>query len=217
MGESAYDRSMSITFFYYPQSSASRVHWTLEELGVPYEKVKIDLRAGDQKKPEFLAINPNGKVPALVLDGTPVFESSAIQSVLGERYGVDRGLWPAAGTAERAQALTWLMWGHVTLGGAFMRYFINTGEWSPPELKHAPQAEAALKEIHEHLATLEARLNGREYVVGDRFNITDLDLASICAWAIPTAKIDISKYPSLQDWLGRQTARAAFKAAMSAG
>jgi glutathione S-transferase len=161
-------RGMSITFFYSPQSSATRIHWTLEELGVPYEKVKLDLRAGDQRKPDYLAINPNGKVPAVVLDGTPVFESSAIQIVLGERFGVEKGLWPAAGTPERAQALSWLLWGHVTLGAAFMRYFMNTGSWIPPELQHKPQAEAALKEIHANLALLDARLNGREYVVGDR-------------------------------------------------
>lgn len=208
---------MSITFFYSPQSSATRIHWTLEELGVPYEKVKLDLRAGDQKKPDFLAINPNGKVPALVVDGTPVFESSAIQILLGERYGVDRGLWPAANTADRAQALTWLLWGQVSLGAAFMRYFYNSGQWVPAELQHAPQAEAALKEIHANLAILEARLNGREFVVGDRFNLADLDLASMCAWAVPTAKIDISIYPCLQDWLGRMTARNAFKTAMAAG
>jgi glutathione S-transferase len=161
-------RGMSITFFYSPQSSATRIHWTLEELGVPYEKVKLDLRAGDQRKPDYLAINPNGKVPAVVLDGTPVFESSAIQIVLGERFGVEKGLWPAAGTPERAQALSWLLWGHVTLGAAFMRYFMNTGSWIPPELQHKPQAEATLKEIHANLALLDARLNGREYVVGDR-------------------------------------------------
>lgn len=207
---------MAITFFYSPQSSATRVHWTLEELGIPYEKVKLDLRAGDQRKPDFLAINPNGKVPALVLDGTPVFESSAIQILLGERFGVEKGLWPAANTPERAQALSWLLWGQISLGGPFMRYFINTGEWTPKELQHAPAGEAALKEVHANLEILDARLRGREFVVGDRFNLADLDLASLCGWAIPTAKLDVSKYPNLQDWLGRMTSRNAFKTAMSA-
>lgn len=207
---------MSITFFYSPQSSASRVHWTLEELGVPYEKVKLDLRAGDQRKPEFLAINPNGKVPAVVVDGTPMFESAAIQIFLGERYGVEKGLWPAAGASERAQALSWLLWNQVTLGAAFIRYFQNTSAWIPAELHHAPTAEAAMKDVHAALALLEARLNGREFVVGDRFTIADLDLAAQCGWAIPMAKIDVSAYPSLQAWLGRTTGRAGFKTAMSA-
>jgi glutathione S-transferase len=207
---------MSVTFFYSPQSSATRVHWALEELGIPYEKVKLDLRAGDQKKPDFLAINPNAKVPALVVDGTPMFESGAIQIYLGERYGVDKGLWPAANTAERAQALTWLVWGQVALGGTLMRYFYNAGQWVAAELQNAKAAEAALKDFHDHLRILDARLNGREFVVGDRFNLADLDIASMLGWGIPTAKVDVSAYPNLQDWLGRMTSRSAFKTAMAA-
>ena len=62
---------MSLTFYYSPQSSASPVHWTLEELGIPYEKVKIDLKENQQKKPEYLKLNPNGRVPLLVHDGVP--------------------------------------------------------------------------------------------------------------------------------------------------
>src|SRR6266545_4462922 len=98
---------MALIFYYAPMSSATPVYWALEELGVPFEKVKLDLRAGDQKKPEFLKINPNGQVPALVGDGTPMFESVAILLHLGERYGVDKKLWPAAGTPERMGAMSW--------------------------------------------------------------------------------------------------------------
>src|SRR5689334_19509291 len=116
---------MSLTFYYSPMSSASRVQWTLAELGVPHEAVRLDLRAGDQRKPEFLAVNPNGKVPTIVLDGTPMFEAIAIQIALGERYGVEKGLWPAPGTSEHYQALTWLAWGQVSLTTAFLRYMAN--------------------------------------------------------------------------------------------
>jgi glutathione S-transferase len=80
---------MGIVFYYTPMSSATRVHWALEELGVPYDKVKIDLAKGEQKKPEFLKLNPNGKVPLLVVDGQPVFESLAMLLYLGDTYGVD--------------------------------------------------------------------------------------------------------------------------------
>ena len=83
---------MSITFYYNPMSSAARIHLSLDELGIPYEKVLIDLQAKDQKRPEFLALNPNGKVPTIVIDGQPMFESIAIQIYLGERFGVERGL-----------------------------------------------------------------------------------------------------------------------------
>jgi glutathione S-transferase len=206
---------MTVTFFYSPQSSATRVHWALEELGIPYEKVRIDLRAGDQRKPDFLAINPNGKVPALVVDGAPMFESSAIQIYLGERFGVDRGLWPAAGTGERAQALSWLCWGQVSLGAAFNRYFANTSEWFPKELHHAPAAEAALKEIHVNLGILEARLQGREWIVGHAFNLADLDIAAMLGWGLYAAKIETGNYPGMNAWLARASGRAGFKTAMA--
>src|SRR5579883_1907388 len=102
---------MALKFYYQPMTSATRVHWALEELGIPYEKHKLDLAAGDQKKPDFLAINPNGKVPAIVDGDAKVFESVAIFAWLGEKYGAERGLWPRVGTAEHAEALSWLVWG----------------------------------------------------------------------------------------------------------
>src|SRR5689334_13676031 len=105
---------MGIVFYYAPMSSATRVHWALEELRLPYEKVKIDLSAGEQRTPAYRKINPNGKVPAMVVDGVPVFESLAMMLYLGETYGVDKGLFPPAGPA-RVEAWKWMAWGAVTL------------------------------------------------------------------------------------------------------
>src|SRR5262249_14193766 len=68
--------SMSLIFYYSPMSTAVATHWVLEELKIPYEKVKLDLQAGGTKKPDFLKINPNGVVPAIVHDGTAIFESA---------------------------------------------------------------------------------------------------------------------------------------------
>ena len=85
---------MGIKLYSWPRSSASRVHWALEELGVPFELVTLDRHKGEHQAPAYLAINPNGKVPALVDDGQPYFESLAILLHLGETYGVDRALWP---------------------------------------------------------------------------------------------------------------------------
>lgn len=206
---------MSITFYYSPQSNASRIVWTMAELGVPHEKVKLDLRAGDQKKPEFLALNPNGKVPTLVIDGTPIFESVAIQIALGERYGVEKGLWPAPGTPEQLEALSWLVWGQVTLAGAVFRYMQNTSDWTPKELRHEGQAAQALKDTHDLLGILNTRLSGRQYLTGDRFTLADLDLSSVLGWGLQFAKIDASPYPNLQAWLGRTTSRPGFGASMS--
>jgi glutathione S-transferase len=207
---------MSLTFYYSPRSNASRIHWTLAELGVPHEVVKVDLRAGDQKKPEFLALNPNGKVPTIVLDGTPMFESVAIQIALGERHGVEKGLWPAPGSSEHYQALTWIIWGQVTLAATLFRYMMNTSEWTPKEQHNEPQAEAALKELHGLLRILDDRLDGRDYLTGDRFTLADLDLASVMGWGLGWAKIDIAPYPKLQAWLGRINERPAARAVQAA-
>ncbi|HNN94371.1 MAG TPA: glutathione S-transferase, partial [Pseudomonadota bacterium] len=104
---------MSLTFYYSPQSSASPVHWTLEELGIPYEKVVVDIRKGENKTPEYLKINPNGVVPALVHDGVAIFESAAIQIYLGETFGVEKGLYPPPGPA-RGEVMKWIVWTNVT-------------------------------------------------------------------------------------------------------
>lgn len=200
---------MSITFYYSPQSNASRIHWSLEELGIPYEKVQLDLRSGAQKKPEFLALNPNGKVPTLVIDGTPMFESVAIQIALGERYGVDRNLWPALGSPEHLQALAWIVWGQVTMGSALMRYLQNTGEWIPKEAHNAKQAELGMDDLRESLRILDAHLNGRKYVTGDRFTLVDVDLASVLGWGVHFAKVDLTAYPKLAAWLGDVSQRPA--------
>jgi GST-like protein len=202
---------MSIKFYYAPQSNASRIHWTLEELGVPYDKVRLDLRAGDQRKPEFLALNPNGKVPTLILDGTPLFESVAIQIALGERFGVEKGLWPAAGTPEHYQALSWIVWGQVTFGAALFRRLMNTSDWFPKDSHNAAQAESALKEMHHCLGILNARLDDRHYLTGPRFTLADLDLASVLSWGLHATGVDLSQYPNVKAWHDRCVQRPAMK------
>ena len=72
---------MSIVFYWSPFSSASPIACALAELQVPQERVKVDLKAGEQRRPEFLALNPNGKVPTLTVDGAPLFEALAIHPV----------------------------------------------------------------------------------------------------------------------------------------
>ncbi|WP_437543972.1 glutathione S-transferase family protein [Sorangium sp. So ce367] len=208
---------MTITFYYSPQSSAGRIRLTLAELGVPHEAVRVDLRAGDQRKPEFLALNPNGQVPTLVIDGTPMFESVAIQIALGERYGVEKGLWPAPGSPEQLTALTWLVWGQVNLTSALFRYIKNTSDWFPKEQQDAKQAEAALTEARGLLRILDGRLDGRQYITGERCTLVDLDLASVLGWGLQAGKIDISELKSLKGWLGRIMERPAVKAVMAEG
>ncbi len=198
---------MSLTFYYSPQSSASPVHWTLEELGIPYEKVQIDLRSGEQKKPEFLKLNPNGRVPLLVHDGVSIFESAAIQMHLGETFGVEKGLYPAAGL-QRAEATKWIVWTNATLGEVMSRVGRNLGEWAPEEQRNAKAGAAAKAEGEELLRILEAALTGREYLVGNRFTIADLHVASWMQY-VNMMGFDLAPYKAISAWLARCTSRPA--------
>jgi GST-like protein len=203
---------MSITFYYNPMSSASRVHLSLDELGIPYDKVLIDLQAKDQKKPEFLALNPNGKIPTIVFDGQPMFETIAIQIYLGERFGVERGLWPALGSREHMQALTWLCWHQVSLAVPLFTYLHQVS--APPEQRNNQQIEANLAEAQQMLTILDARLGDRGNIVHDKWTLVDTDVASTLGWALHTAKIDASKWRHLTAWLGRFQERPVVRAHM---
>ncbi len=90
---------MALAYYYTPLGSSTRVTWALEEVGVPYEKHRLQLKQGDHKKPEFLAINPNGKVPALIDGDVKLFESlsRSCSSSAKNTPESDKRLWPKAG------------------------------------------------------------------------------------------------------------------------
>jgi glutathione S-transferase len=202
---------MSLTFYYSPMSSATRIHWALEELGIPYDKVKLDLAAGDQKKPEYLALNPNGKVPLIVDDGLPIFESLAILLYLGERYGVDKGLFPAA-TQARAEAFKWLAWGSVSIHDAIARLIHTAGDRFPEE-KNAKGAETAKNDLATLLGILERHLTGREYILGAAFSLADVSLATWMPF-LGRLGVDLNPYQQLNAWSARCMARPALARAM---
>jgi glutathione S-transferase len=87
--------------FYSPGSAAIAPHAALEETGAPFELVRVDMQAGGPKRPEYLALNPHGRVPTLVADGAPVYEAAAICMLLAERHP-EAGLAPRPGTRARA-------------------------------------------------------------------------------------------------------------------
>jgi len=206
---------MSITFYYAPMSSATRVFWALEELGLPYEKVKVDLAGGEHRKPEYLAINPHGKVPALVVDGVPMFESLAMLLFLGERFGVARNLWLPHEHAEYPTALSWMTWGTVTFSTNVFRYLLNTSERFPREAHNAAAAEAARKDVLANLAALEAHLEGRDYMVAERFTLVDLSIASFVPFMARSGVADLSGYPNIGRWTGHCTSRPDLAVAMA--
>jgi glutathione S-transferase len=127
---------MSLVYYYSPMSSAVRATWAIEELAVPCERVRVDFRKGETKTPEFLKLNPNGKVPLLIVDGHPIFESLAIIVYLGETYGVAKGLYPAPGI-ERAECLKWIAWATASLLEPIQRYVLATSDRVPAEQRNA--------------------------------------------------------------------------------
>ena len=170
---------MAIKFYSWPMSSGSRVHWALEELGIPYEYVQLDRTKNEHKQPEYLAINPNGKVPALVDDGVAYFESLAIILHLGERYGVERNVWPSAGQAH-ADALSWCIWGVAELQYNLREYAyhgLQTRLSYKPEDQSKGAAEFNHGVLTKHFAMLDKRLADREYVCGN-FTLADCTVGS---------------------------------------
>jgi glutathione S-transferase len=205
-----------IKFYYSPQSSATRVHIALEELGEPYEKMRIHLDKGDQKKPEFLAINPNGKVPALVDGDVKMFESLAICCYLGDKYGAAKGLWPKAGTPEHAEALTWMFWLVNEPQPALMDVVMHGADvhWAyPKEHKSAFLVGEGKTHWDETMAILDKRLEGREWLLGKTFSLADVAVGSGVAMGPMFAGLPLPK--NVGAWCGRLQARPAFGRAMN--
>lgn len=199
---------MSIVLYWHPMSSASPVASALAELGVPHERVKVDIKAGEQRRPEFLALNPNGKVPTLTVDGAPMFETLAIQLWLGERFGVDRGLWPAADAPERLLAMSWCAWAYVTYGAAVSRLYLAAHADAPR--RDAVQAQAAINDLDALLAVLDGYLAARAWVLGSDYSLADLVVGSVIGY---TAFLGapVASHPHVQAWLSRVQARPAMQ------
>jgi glutathione S-transferase len=211
-----------------PQTRTFRPLWMLEELGNPYELVKTDFANGETRSPEFLKLNPNGHVPALVDGDLALFESMAINLYLAETYG--RGtLWPAS-EADRARAVQWSFWVMTECEQALFAVLFRQGDaqfekwraWTETEefrVTHpgvapltreaaeaaAQQGEAALQPP---LRVLNAQLESRGYILGDSFGVADLNVASVWVTA-RLAQLDLSRYPNVDGWLARCTSRPA--------
>jgi glutathione S-transferase len=201
---------MTIRFYAAPNSSAIPVSCALAELDVAHERITVDFKSGMLRKPEFLALNPNGKVPTLVVDGTPMFEALAIVQWLGDRYGVTKGRWPAADSPARMTALAWTAWAYVTYGGQLMRLNYASSPQVAAEL-HSPAAAAHAKdELQKLLALLDDRLAKQEYMLGASYSLVDLLLACALHYgALCGATTDAHSH--LSAWLERCLARPALR------
>lgn len=190
---------MSIVFYSAPWSSASPVLSALTELAVPHERITLDLAKKDQKKPAFLALNPNGKVPTLVVDGAPMFEALAILTWLGETYGVPRQLWPKSGTPEHLQAHSWSAWAYVSYVGALGLLAVATSERSK-DMNNPAQAEYARTTLNGMLDVLDARLARQKHILGASYSIADLIVASVIGYGVHVGH-PVDAHPHVKAWL----------------
>ena len=198
---------MSITYYYAPMSTAVRATWAIEELGVACERVKVDIQKKETKTKEFLALNPHGVVPLLVVDGTAIFESTAILIYLGETYGVDKGLYPPPGL-KRAETLRWVVWANVGFFDPLNRWVRNTASYVPAQQHNAKAAEAALQDLGAAMKTLDEALAGKSYLVGGAFSLADLAVSSYLGW-LQFMGYDYAAFTHVKAWGDRCLARPA--------
>lgn len=193
--------------YYAPGAASMLVHWLLIELGVPHELEKIDTASGQQKSPEYLALNPNGVVPTLVLDGTPRIEAAALAMTLADRHPRG-GLAPAFDAADRADYVQWMF----HLANAVQPLFRIW--WYPHEpagaervdtvrAQVAPRIEAAWQRIDDHLA------KHGPYLLGDAPSAADFYLAMLMRWSRNMPK-PATAWPRLAALAQRMAARPSF-------
>jgi glutathione S-transferase len=170
------------------RSRASIVHWYLEELGIPYEFVLLDMEAGEHRKPEFLSINPIGKVPAIVDGDFQLWESGAILLYLAEKYGKMPEL-----LESKSAIAQWVLFANSTLAtGLFVE---SVREKETPKL----------------LTPLNQIFTCQPFVMGEEFTVADVAVGSILAYVPMMLKLDLSEYPAVLDYIKRISQRPAFE------
>ncbi len=189
-----------------PMSRAARPLWMLEELGVPYENVPTHFATGDTRKPEYLALNPNGHIPTLQDGELVLWESMAINLYLARRY--DKGLWPHS-VADEGRVYQWSLWAITELEGPLLTYLMHSA-LLPKEQRDPTKASEAVAQLAKPLGVLEGALAGRDVLVGQAFGVADLNVASVLSWA-RLVKLDLSKWPRVDAWLARCLERPAAK------
>ncbi|GAX40825.1 glutathione S-transferase domain-containing protein [Tolypothrix sp. NIES-4075] len=174
-------------------SRASIVHWYLEELSVPYEFIKLDLKSGEQRKPEFLAINPMGKVPAIVDGDLQLWESGAILLYLAEKYG------KPSSVEERAKIAQWVLFANSSLSTGI---FVETNRE-----REMPRLMTPLNQI----------LEQQPFILGNEFTVADVAVGSVLGYIPMMLKLDLSAYPAVLNYIKQIAQRPAFQKSIGSG
>ena len=182
------------------RSRASRVTWCAREIGVPYEQVELSYE--QMKGPEYCAINPNGKVPGFVEGDLKLFESLAINLYMAKKYATGE-LYPT-NPEDEARVLQWTLWAATEVEPKLMPKLLLKLGFANDEVAAAKGEEA----VKPALKMLDETLKDRQWLVGNKFSIADLNVACVVGIS-GGAGIDISYAPNVQAWLARCNARPA--------
>ncbi len=185
------------------KSRALRSLWGIEEVGIEFEHVPVHY--GEESKAlEYLAVNPNGRIPAFVDGELKLFESMAINLYLAKHYG--GALYPAD-AADEARTWQWSVWGISEIEPLQMQIVVQ--RLFTPEDKRDPKVEErAVKGLQRPLKVLDAALAGRDWLVGAQFSVADLNLAAVMH-LMKSMRVDIAEYAHVQRWLAACHARPA--------
>lgn len=172
------------------RSRATIVQWYLEELGIPYEYVLLDMQNGEHLKPEYLAINPMGKVPSIVDGDFKVWESGAILLYLAEKYGK-----MPASPEEKAAIAQWVVFANSTLvNGIFI------------EANRDREMPRLMNPLNQIFAS-------QSFLLGEEFSVSDVAVGSVLAYIPMMLKLDLSAYPAVLDYMKRLSERPALQKA----
>ena len=192
-----------VQLYWSPRSRSFSGLWILEETGQPYERVLTDISTGAQKKPEYLTINPMGKVPALKDGDVSIAEAAAICAYVAERYPEAR-LAPPVGDPRRAKYLQWLFFGPSCIEPALIQIFTKL---------EVPTSTAAWGDATQVFDVLDKVLEKGPWILGDDFSAADVVIGSGLNFAIRLFKM-VPARPSFDRYLDACAARPAFQRAM---
>jgi len=191
------------------RTRAFRALWMAKEAGIDFEHLPIEIGDGGARSADFLAINPNGRLPVIVDDGFVLFESLAITLYLAKKY-TSGTLYPATLQGE-AKTWQWSMW-------ALTEVDRGVNIWSlhairlPVAERDAGKREEALKVLAAPFAVLDAAVAKNPYLLGDAFTVADLNVAAVISRAVD---MDLSAVPNLKAWLTRCLDRPAAREALA--
>jgi glutathione S-transferase len=204
---------MTLKIYGIAASRASRPLWVAHELGLDYEHVPVPYQGGATRTPEFLAINPNGHIPAIDDNGVLVWESMACTLYLADRFkAADGSSLAAQNPAELAEILRWTFWSVTECEKDALTVLMHTVAM-PADKRKPLLAEEAARRLVAPLAVLEQHLRGTgaeplAYLAGERFTVADVAVASILAW-VRSARELLAAYPCTVAWLERCLKRPA--------